>query len=162
MPALTASDLLDAPGTMLSPDDDMHSAMRSLLDKKLSGAAVVDEENRLVGILSEKDCLKVVATAAFERLPEGKVSDYMTIDVVTLGPRSTIYEIVGRFLGCPYRRIPVVDADNVFLGVVSRSSVVRTVAEMREDPSLFHTPDAEPLAGEGAGVDSAMRRARGR
>ena len=161
MPELTASELLDAPGTTLSPDDEMHSAMDNLLKKRLSGAAVVDDENRLVGILSEKDCLKVVATAAFERMPEGKVRDYMTTDVATLTPRSTIYEIVDRFLGCSYRRLPVVDSENAFLGVVSRASVVKVVAEMGEDPSLFHTPDAEPLAEEGAGVDSAMRRARG-
>lgn len=162
MPGLTASELMDELGTTLSPADSIQSAMESLLKKKLSGAAVVDEERRLVGILSEKDCLKVVATAAFERLPEGKVRDYMTKSVETLTPRATIYEIVDRFLGCAYRRLPVVDGDGVFLGVVSRASVVKEVAALREDPSLFHTPDAEPLAEEGAGVDSAMRRARGR
>lgn len=161
MPDITASDLMDEFRSTIAPDDPIHSAMKSLLKNKVSAAAVVDDENRLVGILSEKDCLKVVATAAFQRVPEGKVRDYMTTDVATLTPRSTIYEIVDRFLGCSYRRLPVIDIDGVFVGVVNRASVVKALAEMGQDPSLFHTPDAEPLADEGAGVDSAMRRARG-
>lgn len=162
MPGITASELMEEFVTTLSPDADIQSAMESLLKKKISGAAVIDDDNRLVGILSEKDCLKVVATAAFERVPEGKVRDYMTRAVVTLSPQTTVYEVVDRFLHCSYRRLPVIDADRVLVGVVSRASVVKAIASMREDPSLFRTPEAEPPSDEGSGVDSAMRRARGR
>lgn len=148
--------------TTLSPQTDIHTAMHSLLKKKLSGAPVIDERNRLIGILSEKDCLKLVASAAFERLPEGKVCDYMTTDVVTLTPRSTVYDVVDRFLRSSFRRLPVVDENEEFLGVVSRSSVVKAVAAMRDRAELYRTPSSLPPQEVGAGVDSAMRRARGR
>ena len=38
-------------------DDDMGTALRLIIDNKISGLCVVDDDNRLVGILSELDCL---------------------------------------------------------------------------------------------------------
>ena len=160
MSQLTAGELLDKYVTTLSPETDIHTAMETLLKKKLSGAPVVDDDKRVVGILSEKDCLKIVMASAFERLPEGKVRDYMTTDVVTVTPRSTIYDIVDHFLKTPFRRLPVVEGEKL-VGVVSRTNVVKAIAAMRDNPDLYGTPDVSSPADEGAGVDSAMRRARG-
>ena len=162
MPDLTAAELMDEFVTTLSPDDDIYRAMDLLLKKKLSGAPVIDESKHLVGILSEKDCLRVVAAEAFESLPKGKVSDYMTKEVVTLSPRSTIYDVVDRFLRSSFRRLPVVDEREAFVGVVSRTRVVKTIASMKDNPSLYGTPEHFLTEDEGLGVDSAMRRARGR
>ena len=117
MSQLTAGELLDKYVTTLSPETDIHTAMETLLKKKLSGAPVVDDDKRVVGILSEKDCLKIVMASAFERLPEGKVRDYMTTDVVTVTPRSTIYDIVDHFLKTPFRRLPVVEEGAKLVGV---------------------------------------------
>ena len=162
MPEITASDLMDTRVTTLGADTEIHRAMQMLLRKKLSGAPVVDDDDRVVGILSEKDCLKVVTASAFERLPEGRVRDYMTEEVVTLTPKATVYDIVDRFLKSAYRRLPVVSEDGALLGVVSRTNVVKAIASMRENPKLYGTPDPEGATEEESpGVDSAMRRARG-
>jgi CBS domain-containing protein len=163
MPHPTASDLMDEFVTTLSPETDIYHAIESLLKKKLSGAPVIDASGRLVGILSEKDCLKIVAAEAFDRLPEGKVADYMTTEIVTLSPKSTVFDVVDRFLKSSFRRIPVVAEDGAFVGVVSRTRAVKAVASMRDSPELYHSPESVPPSEEGAGgVDSAMRRARGR
>lgn len=159
MPDLTASGLMDERVTTLSPDTEIHDAMQTLLGRNISGAPVIDGENRVVGMLSERDCLKMVTASAFERLPEGKVRDYMTKDVVTIAPSATIYEIVDLYLKTAFQRIPVVE-DNTLVGVVSRTSVVKAIASMRDNPELYRDPEHE-LEDEGAGVDSAMRRARG-
>lgn len=119
---------------------------------------MVDDDKRVVGILSEKDCLKIVLASAFERLPEGKVRDYMTTDVVTVTPRSTIYDIVEHFLKTPFRRLPVVEEGAKLVGVVSRTNVVKAIAAMRDNPELYGTPDVSSPGDESAGVDSAMRR----
>jgi CBS domain-containing protein len=160
MSQLTANGLMDKFVTTLSPETDIHTAMETLLKHKLSGAPVVDSNKSLVGILSEKDCLKVVMASALERLPEGKVRDYMTTDVVTLSPGSTIYDIVNYFLKTPFRRLPVVEEGAKLVGMVSRTSTVKAIASMRDNPELYGTPDLS-VDDEGTGVDSAMRRARG-
>ena len=160
MPELVASELMEEFVTTLSPDTDVHTAMETLLNKKLPGAPVVDEKGIVVGILSEKDCLKIVTASAFEGLPHGKVADYMTTDVVTITPRATVFDIVNRFLESNFRRLPVVNDDRELVGVVSRSEVVKAIASMRDNTALYGSPDNSP-PGEEGGVDSAMRRARG-
>lgn len=162
MSRLTAQELMDPFVTTLSPDTDIHTAMETLLKKKLSGAPVVDDDKRLVGILSEKDCLKIVMASAFDRLPEGRVRDYMTTEVLTLSPRSTLYDVVDRFLKTAFRRMPVVDEESKLVGVVSRTNIVKAIASMRDNPELYGTFELPPEDEEGAGVDSAMRRARNR
>lgn len=46
--------------------------METLLKKKLSGAPVVDDDKRVVGILSEKDCLKIVMGRRSNASPKAK------------------------------------------------------------------------------------------
>jgi len=162
MSEVNASELMEKRVTTLAADTEIQEAMQTLLRKKLPGAPVVDENDRLVGILSEKDCLKIVTASAFERLPEGRVRDYMTADVVTLSPANTVYDVVDRFLKSAFRRVPVVSEDRKLLGVVSRTNVVKAIASMRDNPKLYGTPDPKTATEEDSpGVDSAMRRARG-
>jgi CBS domain-containing protein len=162
MSELTATELMEEFVTTLSAETSIDEAIEVLLKKKLTGAPVVDEENRLVGILSEKDCLKVVMTQAFERLPQASVSDYMTTDIVTLAPRATVFDVVDRFLKTAFRRLPVVDDDNNLRGVVSRTSVVKAIASLRDRARLHGTQESVPPETEAPGVDSAMRHARGK
>ena len=81
MPTRKAADIMTRSVVTLSPDMDVYGALQRLLKKKISGAPVVDLDGHLVGVLSEKDCLKVLTGEALDGLPEGKVSDYMTRSV---------------------------------------------------------------------------------
>jgi len=64
-----------------TPDDDILHAMRVLLDKRLSGAPVLDKTGRLVGVLSKKDCLGIVYNTAYHQDWGGKVEQYMSHEV---------------------------------------------------------------------------------
>lgn len=161
MSELTASELMEDAVKTLSANTSIDQAIEILLKNKLTGAPVVDDQNRLVGFLSEKDCLKVVMTQAFEMLPESNVSDYMSTDVVSLAPNATVFDVVDRFLKCAYRRLPVIDEDHKLLGVVSRTSVVQAIAALR-DSSSVPAEESVPPEDEAPGVDSAMRHARGK
>ena len=109
MPTRNAADIMTRSVVTLAPDLDIYGAMQCLLKKKISGAPVVDSDGRLVGMLSEKDCLKVLAGEALDGLPEGKVSDYMTRSVESITPTTSIYDVVHNFLQLHVRRLPVVD-----------------------------------------------------
>ena len=160
MKPLTASDLMESKSVVLTPDTGIHDAMKLLLKKKLTGAAVVDEDRRIVGILSEKDCLKVMTAGAFEQLPEGRVQDYMTQEVVVVQEDTTIYEIAHRFLQSHFRRLPVVDSADALLGVVSRARLLEAMGSMR-DSSSSHGAESPAGTRDSGGVDTAMRIARG-
>ena len=160
MPEQTAREIMARSEMTLSPETNIYSAMKSLLKHRLLGAAVVDAEGRLVGMLTEKDCLKILAGEAFDGLPEGRVQDYMTRDVETVSPTASLYDIVQRFLGKAYRKLPVVDDQGRVIGQLSRRDALRAIESIRDNSYLYGSKERHPP--EGGGVDSAMRIARGR
>ena len=160
MPNRTANTVMSPLVVTVSPHDDIYRAMQTLLRKRISSAPVVDAEGRLVGILSEKDCLRILTGAAFEGWPEATVASYMTAPVETLTPETSVYDMVNRFLGRAFHQMPVVDEDGHVLGQVSRRDVLVAIESMRDNSYLYGTADQQLPPDEGTGVDSAMRLAR--
>ena len=115
----------------LSPDADIHDAVNFLLENRISGAPVV-HGGHLVGMLSEKDCLRLLTLGAEHAAAAGRVSDFMTTEVTTIRPDMNIYFAAGIFLQQPIRRIPVVDG-GVLLGQISRRDVLRAIKERQQN-----------------------------
>ncbi|NJL12065.1 MAG: CBS domain-containing protein [Microscillaceae bacterium] len=113
------------------PEQSIHDVIRVLLRKQISGAPVVDEHNNLVGMISEKDCLRVMVDSAYHNLPAGAVKDYMSYQVRTVSHRSTIVEIASKFLESNFKRFPVVDDEGRLVGQISRADVLRAVKDMQ-------------------------------
>ncbi len=113
----------------LTPDMDIHRAMRILLDKRLSGAPVIDSKGDLVGVLSKKDCLKVAFSASYHKDWGGPVSDYMNRDVQTIEADTDIVEVAETFLKGPYRRFPVMENGRL-VGQISRCDVLRALDDL--------------------------------
>lgn len=165
MPTRTAADMMTRKLIILSPETDIYEAIHVLIKKGISGAPVVDDQGNLMGMLSELDCLRVMTQGAFEGLPEGKVVDYMTCPVTTIKPEASIIDVVTVFMKNPIRRVPVMDAEGHLLGQISRRDVLVAIETMRDNPRLFGSKEEEfypPSAEDSPGVDSAMRRARGK
>ena len=112
----------------LNPETDIHDAVTFLLKNKISGAPVVNEEKNMVGILSEKDCLRLLTRGVDHKAPQGPVSFFMTKNVVTIPPNMDIYYAAGIFLKNYYRRIPVVE-NGKLVGQISRRDLLRAIQE---------------------------------
>ena len=154
----TVADVMTRSVVTLSPESDLDNAVQTLLKHRISGAPVVDGDGCLVGILSEKDCLKVVVASTFDGLPEGRVRSYMTREVETINASASLYDIVHRFLSRTYRRLPVVDEKGRVIGLVSRRDVLVAIQSIQRNSFLHGTTESrQPGA---PGVDSAMRAAR--
>ena len=160
MAALTAADIMARSEATLSPDSDIYDALARLLKLRLTGAPVVDDGGTLLGMLTERDCLKVLVGGAIEGLPTGKVSDYMTAPAQSIQPTATLFDIAHIFLTRSFRKLPVVDEDGRVVGQVSRRDMLVAIESSRDNLRLYGVPDQRSNI-EG-GVDSAMRRARGR
>jgi len=108
------------------------TAMQELLKNGVSGGPVVDEDGMLVGVLSELDCLRMLASDEFyleQQEEDGLVEHYMTRGGRTIPPDLGIYAIAHYFLTSPIRRLPVVE-DGELVGQVSRRDVLRGMEEM--------------------------------
>jgi predicted transcriptional regulator len=113
----------------VKPDEDIHAAAKVLLERHISGAPVVDQNGRPVGILSIKDCFKIIYSASYHQDWGGCVADYMTRDVQTVDAAADIMTVGEMFLHSPYRRFPVM-SNGRLVGQISRHDVLSALESL--------------------------------
>ncbi len=101
--------------------DSWEDALELMLERKVGGCPVVDRENRVVGIITERDILKYLANQT--RL-DGYVRDYMTIGVITAEPDMTIEEAMKLMTSKKIRRLPVI-RDGILMGLITVREILR-------------------------------------
>jgi CBS domain-containing protein len=114
------------------PGQSIHEAIAIILEKKISGAPVLDEHGHLVGNLSEKDCLRIIVDQLHRDLPveDRKVSDYMSTKVFTFSPSTNVVQAAIEFLNSPIRRYAVVDKGSL-IGEISRREILRAAQNIK-------------------------------
>lgn len=121
---------MDTKVPTLVPDEEITAAVRFLVRCERTGAPVVDGDGRMVGILTETDCLRLLTTGRQGDSPRGgTVADFMTREVVTVEPDADIYYVAGVFLRHSFRRLPVVE-DGTLVGAITRFDLLRVVDEL--------------------------------
>jgi CBS domain-containing protein len=110
-------------------DTDLLDAIRVLLDRRISGAPVVDERGNLIGVLTERDFLRAALVAGYHGESGGCVGDYMSSDVEAVHSDDSLLDVATRFIETKYRRYPVIE-DNRVVGLVARRDVLRAVLEV--------------------------------
>ena len=123
---VNAKDYMSANLVTFTPEMDILEAMSRLIEKRISGAPVVDKQGNLVGVLSEKDCLKVALHASYHSESAGTVAEFMHAQVKTVDADTSIVDIANMFLQDDYRRYPVMK-DNRLVGQISRRDVLRAL-----------------------------------
>jgi len=107
----------------------IYAAIDKLLHHRISGTPVVDDSGNMVGILTEKDCLRIMANGSFHEMPGGSVSRYMTEDVKTVSPETDIFVVADLFLKNHFRRVPVLEGKKL-VGQISRCDVLVAVQDI--------------------------------
>ena len=123
----TIREYMDTVVHTLSPDTDILEAVNSLLDARVTGAPVVDADGQVIGMFTEKDCLKLLAHGDDRASPaRGKVADFMSSEVRSVRSGMNIYFVAGMFLNDNVRRFPVID-DGRLVGAVTRFDILRAI-----------------------------------
>ncbi len=132
---LTARDIMTPRGVVVPPEMSVFEAIPLLIKNNLTGCPVTTPEGELLGILSELDCMKVLASDAFYEddysTSDIIVSRYMNKDVISIEPEMGIFRIANIFFSQALRRIPVVE-ERVLVGQVTRSDVLKGVQLLRK------------------------------
>lgn len=125
---------------------------RVLAEHGISALPVLDPDDRVVGIVSERDLLSKQAEPIprrahwwqrrrtrqeIRRSAGGTVGHVMTEDPVTVSPRATLAEAAGRMIEHEVKHLPVIDEHGALVGMVSRGDLVRRFVrsddEIRQD-----------------------------
>lgn len=128
---LCASDIMTTKLVKLRPEQDVFHAIDLLVKNKISGAPVVDENDMLVGVFTEKCCLEVLVDTAYESLPSNEVGAFMIQSPLTIQENMQLFSIAQMFISQPVRRLPVV-RDGKLLGQISRRDAMRHMSEMNK------------------------------
>lgn len=147
---MTARDIMNKNVITVKAEDKIDDLVNLLLDKKISGVPVVDNENRVVGIVSETDLIypeKKVHLPAFipvldsvifiesfretekeiRKMAAYKVEDVMVRKVIKVKEDTEIEEITNIFIDKRVNRVPVVDENNKLVGIITRTDILKHI-----------------------------------
>jgi len=134
MQSIRVRDFMSGADVRFTPDTEVLDAISALLKHRITGAPVLDLHGNLVGILTEKDCMKVAVNAAYHNEWGGRVEEYMTRDVKTIDIDASVVDAAEIFLTASFRRMPVLERHRV-VGQVSRHDVLSAMEKLRNNHS---------------------------
>ncbi|MHB8793008.1 MAG: CBS domain-containing protein [Thermoleophilia bacterium] len=147
---MTAKEIMKSEVITISEDASVQELAAMLAKKKISGAPVVDDQKRVVGIVSEGDLVSQDADIHFphyiellgniiylesvkkyeerlEKAAASSVRDIMTTEVLSVQKDAELHEIATLMTEHNVNRLPVLDGD-VLVGIITRGDVVRAMA----------------------------------
>jgi CBS-domain-containing membrane protein len=144
---MKARDVMVSPVITAKPNALVRDVAKLFLEKRISAVPVVDDQGKIVGIVSEGDLIRRVETdtgrqrswwlrllageetqaAEYVKAHAKKAGDVMTAHVITARPDTPLHEIAALMEKHAIKRVPIV-ADGKLAGIVSRANLVQAVA----------------------------------
>ena len=152
---LKAKDIMTKKVITISPDTEIASAAKILLENRINGLPVIDAFGKLIGILCQSDLVvqqkSIPIPSVFtllesfipltsmkridkevEKIAALTVKQAMTPDPVTVGPDTDIEEVARLMVDKKYHTLPVVEGDKV-VGIVGKEDVLKTLLSEHQD-----------------------------
>jgi CBS domain-containing protein len=118
--------------------DPVTAAVAVLGERNIGAVVVTADDRAIVGILSERDVVRALATEGPGTL-QRTVGDLMTTEVTTCAPNTTNDELMAVMTEQRIRHIPVVDDEAGLVGIVSIGDVVKTrIGELETETETLH------------------------
>lgn len=127
-------------------DDSIRAVAATICTNKISGLPVVDEENRLLGIISEKDILNALLPSyhdfledpvrardflamenSYREVLSRSVGSLMTKRVFSVSPDELVMQAASKMALHHFRRIPVVEEGDLLVGIVSLGDIHKAI-----------------------------------
>ncbi len=110
-------------------------AIRKLVKHNFTGLPVVDNQNHVIGIISEKDVLalavKISEGSYYSIDDELLVEDFMTSQVVTIDANESLVAICSCLIKNEFRRLPVL-LKNKLVGIVTRKDIISYILNIQD------------------------------
>ena len=122
---LLVSDIMSHKLVLFNPDESIHDVMKKFIKFRVSGGPVVNSSGKLVGIISEADCMKEISDSRYFNMPilDKSVGHFMTSKVETIESSMSVFDAAEKFHKSSRRRYPVLDKGRL-VGQVSRTDIV--------------------------------------
>jgi CBS domain-containing protein len=128
MRSILVSDFMNHQPTVILSTANIRDAVILMLEKKIIGVSVVDEDHNLAGYLSEQDCVAQMLNVVFHSEEPGPVHEVMAKDVMTVTPDTTVVELAETIITARPKNYPVID-DGKLVGLISRTEVLQALID---------------------------------
>lgn len=123
----TAKDVMTHGLFTVREDVKLGEAVDLILKRNVSGLPVVDENQNLKGIISEKDIIDAIGS---EQPYNKTVGELMTEEVVSFGADISLYEICNCLINNNFRRVTILDGEKL-VGIISRANIINFILQYR-------------------------------
>lgn len=122
---ILVSDYMSKKLVTFHPDQSILNVMELFTKHRISGGPVVDDEGKLVGIISEADCMKQISESRYFNQPilDKSVARFMSTNVETIRHNTNIFDAASTFYKNNRRRLPVLENGRL-VGQISRKDIV--------------------------------------
>ena len=121
----TAGEVMATNLVTLTPEVDVFDAIALLLQRRISGAPVLDTSRRFLGVFSEHASMSVLLDAAYQQMPTSRVRSFIDSDRNRIIKEDLgLLEVAQKFLDTHYRRLTVLRGETL-VGQISRRDVLR-------------------------------------
>jgi CBS domain-containing protein len=121
----TARDIMTMDVICVTKGTSIYEAIQTLVTNNITGLPVVDGGRRLVGVVTEKDVLRLLYNVEDH---SGTVGDFMSPHVVAFDQDDDLRDLVDTFKLNHFRRVPILDNGRL-VGIVSRKDIIRYIKE---------------------------------
>ena len=128
-----AKDIMKKDVITVKRDTPIQDAIKILVDKNITGLPVVNDDMTLVGIISEKDILRILAQMdllmVLDDIKKSNVTveDFMTKEVVAFEEHDTLSDVCDCLIQKNFRRVPIL-SDGEVVGIISRRDLVKYIS----------------------------------
>ncbi|WP_074405531.1 MULTISPECIES: CBS domain-containing protein [Aquimarina] len=128
---IKVSDYMTRDLITFSPDQPVMEVIEALVKHKISGGPVVDDNNQLLGVISEGDCIKQLNESRYYNMPieDARVEKFMAKNVETIDGNLNIFDAANKFLQTKRRRFPILE-DGKLVGQISQKDVMKAALKM--------------------------------
>lgn len=137
MRSILVKDHMDNNPHAIHQNTSIRDAVESMLKAQIIGAPVIDDDQRVVGFVSEQDCIRGVLNDAFYCDQSHQVRSLMTFPVLTVTPDTSIVEVAEQMATHPPKNYPVVQNGRL-VGLISRSRILQALLDTSEDCYIRH------------------------
>ena len=127
MESIKVTDYMNKRPVTFRADMTIAEAVERFLHSHQIGGPVIDERRRVVGFLSEQDCLVKMLEATYLGESHLTVNDLMHGEPLTVGEDHSVLELAQNMNNHKPKIYPVVASDGILLGVINRSDVLKAI-----------------------------------
>jgi CBS domain-containing protein len=120
----------------ISPTASLADAAKLLAERRIGALVVTGAGDRVVGIVSERDIVRILASRGAAGLGLS-LTDVMTRKVISCEPTATVSAVMEQMTAGKFRHVPVLDGENL-VGIISIGDVVKLrLQEMEREQSAL-------------------------